>query len=68
MREDDPPDKEPTAANCVWEQLNDSTRALVLELFAQLGYQHAVALHEKSVKRREDVPTGRDTEGPAGAR
>lgn len=66
MSQDKSPEKTPVSLNDVWEQLDRPTRDRVIELFAGLVYQNAVARHEESMKEVEHVSPGRNAKDQAG--
>jgi hypothetical protein len=55
MSQDKSPEKKPVSLNDVWGQFDDSARALIIELFARLGYQRVVARQGESMKEEENV-------------
>jgi hypothetical protein len=65
MSQDKPPDKEPASPDKVWEQLDESARIRVIEIFAHLAYQHAAARHEPATKEEDDVTPAHDAKDHA---
>jgi hypothetical protein len=64
MSQDKPPDKETASLNDIWEQLDEKTRALIIEMFAHLGYQLGIAGHIESAKGDKDGSSKCDTKDP----
>jgi hypothetical protein len=57
------PDKEFTSPGKVWEQLDEVTRAHVINLFAHLAYEFIVIQQDVKSKEDTDVSRRRAKEG-----